>query len=199
MAKRRKKRGSSRRRVGAMAMSASSPIVQIGSLALGYFLAADPINGLIDGFASKISPAPGSTAVPASTVPASTNKIIAAVETLGGGYLLMSKKKRSMIKTVAGGVIAGAGLKRALKAFNVISGFQNIPVVGRLGNTVVKRPKGLMGFRDVPVVAGGAEMYGYTPTGAAALTGYNVGRSVASQIMGSANGSGLRSDGGLLN
>lgn len=178
MARRRKKRGTTRRRrIGAMALSPSSPITQIGSLALGYFLAADPINAQIDKMAK------GS----AATVPDGTNKIIAAVETLGGGYLLMSKKKRSLIKTVAGGVIAGAGLKRALKAFNVISGFQSVPVVGRPG-AMVRR---MNGFRDVPVVAGGPSMHGYTPTGAAALTGYNIGRSVASQILGNANGSGL--------
>lgn len=193
MAKRRKKRGSTRRRrVGGMALSPSSPITQIGSLALGYFLAADPINGMIDKLLTKNATTPG-------VVPAGTNKIVAAVETLGGGYLLMAKSKRSLIKTVAGGVVAGAGLKRALKAFNVISGFQSVPVVGRLGMVNVRQnQRGLTGFRDVPVVAGGPSMSGYTPTGSAALTGYNVGRSVASQIMGSANGSGLSSGEGRL-
>jgi hypothetical protein len=135
-----------RRSVGAMSLSSSGSLIKFGSIAAGYFL-ADKINDPID------------TAVGTKL----DHKIIGVAQ--GGlGYLLAFKGKTSMIKSVAGGVLIGSGLKRMLKEFGVISGFRSVPV---LGNRRIK------GFRDVPVIGvGPSALNGYNVPGVVA--GYNV-------------------------
>lgn len=125
----KKKHHKRRRSVGAL--NPRSPIVMLGSLAAGYLL-ADTINTPIDKLVT-------------------TAKIPAVAVTAGevgvGALLLMSKKKSGtmgLVKTVAGGILAGAGIKRALKQFNIISGYQSVPVIGRR----------MAGYQAVPVVGG---------------------------------------------
>lgn len=131
MAKKKSKKGVKRRRsVGAL--SPSSPLVKLGSIALGYLVAAKPANDAIDkAVKGKVS-----------------TTIIGAGTTGLGAYFLMSKKP-SLVKSVAGGVVAGIGLKRLKDKFMpanpapvppAVTGFRNVPVVG--------------GFRQTPVVAG---------------------------------------------
>jgi hypothetical protein len=148
-----------RRRMGAMALNAANPMVQIGSIAAGFLLVGKPLNDMIDKLA-KID----------ATTDASKKKIVAGVEVGLGALLLLKKGKKSMIEVVGGGILAGAGLKRALTEFGIISGFQQVPV--------------LSGYKNVPVLGG------YNVPSPAGLNGYNTRRSVSQQIMGSTNRTG---------
>lgn len=134
MAKRRKKTSHRRRRrIGALALNASSPLVKFGSIAVGYFM-ADKVNEAIDkATGGKID-----------------GKIVAAAEVLAG---FMIQKKPGMMTTVIGGVLMGAGAKKGLTEFGVISGFRSIPVVG--GYNVPQRlTASVNGIMDVPTVNG---------------------------------------------
>jgi hypothetical protein len=113
-----------------MALSPSSALVKYAPIVLGYFM-ADNVNTPID------------TAVGGKV----DSKIIAAGE-VGLGYLLAFKGKKSTIKSVAGGILIGAGLKRGLKDFGVISGYGKVPIIGSYGK--------------VPVIGGYTG--GYTPS-----------------------------------
>lgn len=135
-AKRKKHSGKSRRRsrVGAMALSPSSPLVKWGSVAAGYLL-GDKINAPIDSLVgTKID-----------------GKIIGAAEA-GIGYMLALRKggKKSLPTTIIGGVLLGAGAKRLLKSFGIgnIGGYQMVPAVG--------------GYRKVPAIGAGS-MNGANP------------------------------------
>lgn len=156
-----------RRKVGAMAMSAKSPLMTIAPIVAGYFL-ADKINTPID------------TAVGGKV----DSKIVAAGE-IGIGYLLAFKGKKSMPKSIAGGILIGAGLKRALKDFGVVTGFYSVPV---LSGRQVK------GFHNVPVI--GAP--GYAVPARPAMNGYKV--PAAAKVMsgcgdGNGSGSGINASG----
>lgn len=143
-----KKHSSTRRhRMGAvkMKMNASSPIVQIGALAVGYLL-GDTLNTGIDNTVFK------------SSTPSSGAMKGVAVAEAGIGAALMMMGKKTMLKTVAGGVLAGAGIKRAAKAFGIISGYGSVPVVGY---------RRMNGYGEVPVVGA---VPGFTPS--ASLNGY---------------------------
>lgn len=125
MAKKRKKQTTRRRgrRMGAMSLNASSPLVKYGSIAAGFFLAR-PINGLIDKVVMDIDP-----------------KLVAAGQ-VGIGALIAFRKgggKGKLISTIAGGVMVGAGAKRAMSAFGV-GGFRSVPAVN--------------GWQNVPAVNG---------------------------------------------
>lgn len=118
-----------RRRIGALALNPSSQIVQIASLAGGFFL-ADKINPMIDKVAdpTKVD-----------------QKLVAGAQVgLGAAYLYLKKGKKNIILTVASGLFAGAGVKRAMTAFGIgdiaingyqrvpsVNGYQNVPAVGR--------------------------------------------------------------------
>lgn len=156
MAKKRhsKKGRRGRRRIGAARLNASSPLVKVAAVAAGYFL-GDKINPLIDKVtAGKVS-----------------DKIVGVGQTGLGGLLLM-KGRSSMIKTAAGGVLAGSGLKRALRAFGVLQPALPPPA----GTTVT-------GYGKVPVISGYGQVPvigGYSPNqtlGAYMVPG-RVGRSV---------------------
>lgn len=168
MAKKKSKKGRKRRRIGA-ALNPRSMIVRLGSLGVGYFLTADPINTQID----KINKGKMS------------EKVVGG-GTMGIGAALMLYKNPGLIRTVAGGIVAGAGLKRELVAFGVVTpkaiapavtgyrrmnGYGSVPVVG--------------GYGSVPVVGG------YTPAGT--LGGYNPSGTlgVVGGVGGGIGGSGL--------
>lgn len=154
MAKKRKKKTTRRRHsMGAMSFSPNSPLVKYASMALG-FLLGDQINTGIDGV------------VPANIKTKSMYDKGAAVGEAGiGAYLTFGKGKKSTIKTIAGGVLIGAGLKRGVNAFKktatptppAVSGYGKVPV--------------LSGYGKVPVLSGaGKGVGGYTPN--SALNGY---------------------------
>lgn len=175
MAKRKshKRKTHRRRRVGAPALNPSSPLVKFGSVAVGYLLGTT-INGAID----KVT---GMAAVAATD---SKQKMIAAA-TAGIGTLLLTGKltkgRPNLMLTVAGGVLAGAGLKRGLKSFNVITGYGAVDVIS--------------GYQKVDVISG------YTPN--MSLNGYrtapvalNGTRPMHSKIMGGVEkGSGITNSG----
>lgn len=133
MAKKRKK-ATGRRRVGASKLNAGNPIVKYGSIALGYFM-GDKINSQIDKLTGdKID-----------------GKIVGGVQAGAGAFLTFGKGKKSMIKTVAGGVLLGSGAKKLMSEFGIggIGPYGRIPAVAGA-------------YGRVPVVAGKRRM-GYTP------------------------------------
>jgi hypothetical protein len=167
----RKKRSGKRRRVGALSLTKKGSGMTLLSLAAGYFL-ADTINPQVDKIVPKTKNEAG-VEVPNST--------LAMAGQIGlGGLLLMGKPfGKGMIQTAAGGVLAGAGLKRALKAAGVIKGYQAVPVLGRrrsaagyqsvpvIGKTVT--PPQLSG---VPAQLQGYRVNGYKSQGSGVLAGY---------------------------
>lgn len=157
MAKRKK--GARRRRVSGT-LNPKSPVVMAAAVAAGYFL-GDTINTAID----KVIPASISTG----------KGIITYLPTMAeagiGAYLLMGKGKSSIVKTAAGGVLLGAGIKRGLKRAGIVSGFDSIPVVG--------------GFKGVPVIGAMPPALSGVPD---SLSGYNVpgvGGYTTSRVLGS--------------
>jgi hypothetical protein len=159
---RKQKRSRGRRRIGA-ALNPASPLIKLAAVAGGYFL-AESINPMIDKLtAGKIS-----------------DKLVAGGQTGLGALLLMGKGKSSIIKTVAGGIAAGSGLKRGLKAFGVIkppvvtapavTGYGSVPVIG--------------GYGSVPVIG---KVGGYNAPGslgAYALRSGRVGATQGSDLIG---------------
>jgi hypothetical protein len=170
MARRKKRKsGTRRRRVGALALNPNSMMVQLGAVGLG-FVMANTINSAIDKVAGSMD-----------------GKIVAAAQVGLGGMLVFSKMtgKKSLLGVVGGGILAGAGIKRALGEFGVVNGiggYQNVPVIGR---------HSMNGYGKVPVISG------YRAGGQ--LNGYPVPRPMHTNIVGS-TGSGLSNDGsGYMN
>jgi hypothetical protein len=132
----RKKRPATRRRrrIGATAaLNPSSPLVQYGSIALGFFM-GPKINEAID-----------------KAVGTNIDSKIIAGGQIGLGALLSFKKgKKNLLTTVAGGVLLGAGAKRGLTAFGLgrVGGYQMVPAVG--------------GYQSVPAI-GARRVGGYVP------------------------------------
>ncbi len=122
MAKRNKKKRttSRRRRVGALAMSANSPLVKFGSIAAGYFLAGKVNDAIDNAVGDKVD-----------------GKIVGAAEAGIGLMLLMAKGKKSTAKTAVAGFALGLGANKLLKEFGVINGFENVPVIGGYQNAPV--------------------------------------------------------------
>ena len=163
--KHHKKTHRRRRSVGALAMTPSSPLVMLGSVAVGYF-GAGAINPLIN------------MLIPATmkTQPM-TGKLVAGGQIGIGALLVLGKGKKSVVKTVAGGILAGAGLKRAMVVFapgttdtlgayatnSALNGYGQVPVIGRhrMNGAAVN------GYGQVPVIGGGVGAY--TPN--SSLTG----------------------------
>jgi len=150
-----------RRRVGAMALSPSSPLVKFAPIAIGYFL-GDKIN----------------EAVLKMTGDKLDKKIVAGAEAGLGYMLVFGPGKKSLMKSVAGGIALGAGAKLLMSEFGIggIGPYGRVPVIaGPYGN--------------VPVIAGRRRVgNGYTPN--KALNGYTPNNSLASRIMGAVNASG---------
>lgn len=194
----KKSKGGKRRRRSAGALNLNSPVVKLLAIGGGFFV-GDTINAQVD----KIIPIkPTDPAVPGSP---DKNATMKTVGTIGlGGLLLLNKKGSPMVKgvtTIAGGVLAGAGLRRALKQMGVIKGYQNVPVIGK---------RRMAGYQNVPVIGmngapaqlqgmGGApaQLQGFRVNGGLGQNGYG---SQGSGVMGSvmsanANGSGLSNSG----
>lgn len=162
----KKKHTRRHKRVGAMALTANSPLVQYGSI-IGGFLLADQINSMLD----KVT----------GTMDA---KIVGGLEAGLGAALsfnLLKMKKKSVIATAGGGILLGAGAKRLGKALGLINGFQDVPVVGTR--------RRMNGYRSVPVIGGYNSARIPVPTGGGALNGYAV-PAPAGRVMGSIGTSG---------
>lgn len=181
MAKKRK--GTKRRRVSGLGsmMNPKSPIVKIAAIAGGFFL-GDSINKFMDTLIpDSLTTATAATATAAAkpaTLSADTaDKILMGGE-IGLGALLLLKGKPGIIKTVAGGLLAGAGLQRAAISFDIIkpkavTGYQRVPVIG--------------GYQKVPVIgAVPAQLQGTVSKTPSQLQGYRV------------NGYGAQGSGGLM-
>lgn len=132
MAKRRKTKKTRRRRVGALSFAPTSPLVKFGSILVGYLMAKtinDPINNLtksinLDG------------------------KVIAAAEGVSGYLLAFGPGKKSLLKSLGGGILIGAGAKRIMDSMKTatVTGYGRVPVIG------TQRGRGLAGYHSVPVL-----------------------------------------------
>lgn len=134
------KRTGTRRRIGATGakLNANSMLVKGGAALAGYFL-SDTINAAID----------------KATGGKMDGKIIGGAEVGLGALLVLGHvtKRPSMVTSVAGGALAGAGIKRLLKELGVISGiggYQAMPVLGSK-HAAARR---LNGYGSVPVIGG---------------------------------------------
>lgn len=156
MAKRKKHHQRRRsRRVGAVSLGGKkSTGLKLLAVAGGYLL-GDTINDAVDKILPKKKNADG-TETP--------NQTLGIGAEVGLGGLLLLRKKQSMITTIGGGVLVGAGLKRALKTMGVIKGYQSVPVIGR---------HRMSGYQSVPVIGAGMppQLSGRTP---AQLQGFRV-------------------------
>jgi len=168
MSHRRKKSHSKRRRsrrVGAMSLGGKDTGIKLLAVGAG-FLLGSTVNGMIDKMLPKTTdPTP---------VPTKNAQTMAMVGEIGiGGLLLLRKQAGStgMLMKVAGGVLAGAGIKRALGVLGVlngIGGYQSVPVIGRGSHRMA-------GYQSVPVIGANtpaqlsgripAQLNGYRPAG----------------------------------
>jgi hypothetical protein len=194
MAKRKKtkKGGRRRRRVGAFGMGGKDTAIKIAAIAGGFFLGKS-VNDKINSLNTKTVPATATTAATTTTVVPSA---VITVGELGLGGLLLLRKggagTMGMVTKVAGGVLAGVGLRRALGQMGIMAGYQSVPVIGR---------HRMAGYQSVPVIGAnkipvqlsgktpaqlqGFRVNGYTPTGS------SVG--VMGSIGSADNGSGITS------
>lgn len=178
MAKRRKtkKGGRRRRRVGAFGMGGKDTALKIAAIA-GGFLLGKTINAQIAKVNVKTVPATATTPATTTTIVPQT---VVTVAELGIGGLLLLRKSGSgtagMISKVAGGVLAGVGLRNALGQMGIMSGYQSVPVIGR---------HRMAGYQSVPVIGAnkmppqlsgktpmqlqGFRVNGYTPTGSGVM------------------------------
>lgn len=165
--KKTKKKGGRRhhRKVGALGLNPKSPVVQ-AVIAVAGFLGADKyINPAVD------------------KVTGTMDETVKAGGQVGIGTLLVLNKhtQKHWFAVVPGALLAGAGLKRGLRAMGVING--------------------IGGYQDVSVVAGKKAMNGYGQVKVVGTLpqpslngGFTVNKPVGTQIMGNANGSGIRHD-----
>lgn len=192
MAKRRKRtHRRRRRRVGAFGLGGSDTGVKLLAVGAG-FLLGNTINAQID----KMLPKTTDT-VP---VPTKNAQTMAMVGELGLGGLLLLRKQSGTAGTamkVAGGVLAGAGLKRALKVLGVMSGYQSVPVIGR---------HRMAGYQSVPAIGAKVpaqlagktppQLAGYRPAGSGVGAYVPAGSGVLGGIGNCDNGSGLTTSAG---
>lgn len=200
MAKKKKanKSGRRRRRVGGIGgINLNSPAIKLLGVAAGYFLTSDMVNNAINNAVVKpIKDASTGITTP-GTMPETTNTLV-TLGSVGVGGLLLMKKRQNLLTFAGGSIAAGAGVKRALKKFGVIKGYQSVPVIGKhrmagyqsvpvIGLTppqLAGAPPQLQGFR----VNGGLD-YGYASQGSGVM---------GSTISPNANGSGIMSGTGYL-
>jgi hypothetical protein len=169
--KAKKKTGPRRRRkLGAMALSMNpaSPLMKALPVLGGYLLADKINNGIDKAVGTKID-----------------GKIIAGAQVGLGGLYLFMKGKKNLLLTIASGVLAGAGVKRAMSSFGMggIGGYGAVKV--------------LSGYGAVPSI-GRRSVAGYNVPGT--LNGYKTPGIVTPQksVMGGVRGSGLSNDGSDL-
>lgn len=170
--KKAKRRGRRRGRVGAFGFGGKDTGIKLAAIA-GGFLLGKTINDQIDKVNVKTVPATATTPATTTTV---VPKTVVAVGQIGIGGLLLLRKggtgTTGMVLKVAGGLLAGAGLRTALVQMGVMSGFQSVPVIGRhrmagyqsvpvIGQN--KMPPQLSG--KTPMQLQGFRVNGYTPTG----------------------------------
>lgn len=167
----RKKRGGSRRRrrhVGALNLKGKDTTLKLAALAAG-FLIGPKLNAAID----KANTTTSTTGVVTTKVDPS----FIMVGEIGVGGLLLMRKKSNMIMKIGGGVLAGAGLRRAIGKMGLMNGFQSVPVIGRhrmagyqstpvLGRATM--PPQLAGPSG-PAQLQGFRVNGYTPTGSGVM------------------------------
>lgn len=189
MAKRKKSKGRRRHRVGAASMlNPKSPVVKIAAVAAGYFLGEKVNSALMSVLPASLlttTTTPATATTPAVTAPSAVAKAIPYAE-LGIGGLLLLKGKSHLLKTAAGGILAGAGLKSVLQTLGVVKGYQAVPIINGTR---------MAGYQKTPVIGKvPAQLQGtQTP---AQLQGYRVNGYVSpgsGAVMGSlySNGSGL--------
>lgn len=166
---RRKRHGGKRRRrrhVGALNLKGKDTTMKLAALAAG-FLIGPKLNTMIDD-ANKSTSTTG-------VVTTKVDPSIIMVGEIGVGGLLLMRKKSNTILKIAGGVLAGAGLRRAIGKMGIMNGFQSVPVIGKhrmagyqsvpvLGRTM---PPQLSG--STPAQLQGFRVNGYTPTGSGVM------------------------------
>lgn len=158
MAKHRKKK-TKHHRVSSLSLTKHRTPIMIGSALLGYFVLGDTINTQID----KMLPAPSAT--PSTGM--SLSSILPVAAEAGIGTVLVSMKKTGTIGAVAGGVLLGAGIRRALKQAGVIKGYQSVPVIGA-------RNRRMAGYQSVPVIGGVPSVLQGMPAQLSSAGGYRV-------------------------
>lgn len=188
----KKKKGGKRRSMGAI--NAQSPVVKILAVGAGFFV-GETVNGAID----KVLPKTTTGTPPVTAISKGTNTAAAVGQVGVGGLLLMGKKGGTMglVKIAVGGVLAGAGLRRALKQMGVIKGYQNTPVIGK---------HRFAGYQNTPVLGSTpsqlqgvpSQLQGYNVNGMGGGLAYNGYGAQGSGVMGS-TGSGISNGSGCMN
>ena len=164
MAKKKKHKRRARR-VGGLKLGGNDTLIKLAAVGVG-FLAATPINNAID----KILPKD------ATGAPSKNMQTAATVGQVGIGGLLLLKKGRGttgMAMNAAGGLLAGASIKRVLKTMGIISGYQSVPVIG-------SRRHRMAGYQSTPVIGAipaqlagtPPQLAGYRPAGSGAMGAY---------------------------
>lgn len=164
-----------RRHVGGFGLKGKDTTLKLLSLAGGFFM-GKTINAGVDKIITKMTPA--------ATPPVANTQSVSTIATVGeigvGGLLLMMRKPggtTGKIMKVAGGVLAGAGIRRAIGQMGFMNGFQSVPVIGRhrmagyqsvpvIGQRTI--PPQLAGNR-MPAQLQGFRVNGYTPTGSGVM------------------------------
>lgn len=169
------------RRVGAMGFGGKKDTGMKLLAVAGGFLLGDTINTQLN----KVLP---KTKNPTTNVD-EPNETIGIAAEVGLGGLLLMRKKSSMPVTLAGGVLAGAGLKRLAKKMGFMSGYQSVPVIGK---------HKMAGYQSVPVIGAmppqlsgrmpsqlqGFRVNGYVPVGSAGvMNGFDGGSGVGGGYM----------------
>jgi len=195
---RRKKHTKRRRsrRVGALGIGKGDTGLKLLAIAGGFFL-GNTINTQIDKMLPKADPPPGSTTP--STIPSKTAQTAAMVGEMGLGGLLMLRKRSPMMLKVAGGVLAGAGIKRAFNVMGVmtgIGGYQNVPVVGSHRMAGYQNVP-VIGANQIPAQLAGArtppQLSGYRPAGSGVGGYLSQGTGVMGSIGNCDKGTGITS------
>lgn len=162
------------RRVGGIGLKPDSMVTKVLAVAAGYFLLADPINDQLDKLIPKKEAAP---AAPATTAGFMDNIDIVGVGEVGIGAAALFMGKPSLLKTLAGGILVGAGVKRLMGGPAGVTGYQSVPVIGYA-------KKRMAGYQSVPVIG---KVPGQLQGVPAQLQGYRVNgyQSAGSGVMGS--------------
>lgn len=184
------------RGVGAFGLKGKDTGLKIAALAGGFFL-GKTINGAVDSLFAKIAPETGTTVNTSNITGSKIPTVVATVGEVGVGGLLLLRKKSGGVNTalkVAGGILAGAGLRRAIGQMGFMNGYQSVPVIGR---------HRMAGYQSVPVIgqrtipaqlAGGttpAQLQGFR------VNGYtSAGSGVMGKIGAIEGGSGITNTGG---
>ena len=135
-----------RRHIGALGLKGKDSTLKLAALA-GGFLLGKSVNGMIDTLFVKMSPATGPTVNSNNILGSNIPTVAATVGEIGVGGLLLLRKKSAgtmgMMLKVAGGILAGAGLRRVLGSMGIMNGYQSVPVIGR---------HRMAGYQSVPVI-----------------------------------------------